>query len=256
MLLDEIARTSAAVAQTPARLKKIDLLAETLRHARPDEIPTAVAYLSGVLPQGTIGVGWASLRGRPAPALPPPTLKLLDVDAAFEAIKTATGPGSQTARRTALAALFEQATATEQRFLTSSCSANSTKALRKRSMLEAVAKAAGVPTKEVRRALMLAGDLGAVAKAVIAEGQNGLVRFRLQILRPIQPTLARPPATSTTPSTGSAQPPWSGSWTGPGSRCTGWATRCGPSPAAWLTSPSGSRRWSRRHGHSPSMPWS
>ncbi|MGH8904248.1 MAG: ATP-dependent DNA ligase, partial [Egibacteraceae bacterium] len=35
------------------------------------------------------------------------------------------------------------------------------------------------------------GDLGAVAKAVIAEGQKGLARFRLQLLRPVQPMLAQ-----------------------------------------------------------------
>jgi DNA ligase 1 len=191
VLLDEIAHTSTAVAETPARLNKIDLLAECLRHARPDEIPTAVAYLSGVLPQGTIGVGWASLRDLPAPAAVPPTLELLDVDAALERIARTTGPGSQTTRRTALAGLFAKATENEQQFLIGLLLGELRQGALEKVMLEAVAKAAEVSAAGVRRALMLAGDLGAVAKAVITEGQNGLARFRLEVGRPIQPMLAQ-----------------------------------------------------------------
>src|SRR5437899_142626 len=67
-LLEEIVRTSAAIAETSARLTKIDRLASLLRRLRADELPIAVAYLSAELPQGTIGVGWASLRDLPPPA--------------------------------------------------------------------------------------------------------------------------------------------------------------------------------------------
>ena len=72
MLLDEIARASADVAATSSRLVKIARLADCLGHASRDEIAVAVAYLSGFLPQGTIGVGWAALRELPPPAEPPP----------------------------------------------------------------------------------------------------------------------------------------------------------------------------------------
>ena len=57
MLLDEIARTSIAVSETPARSAKVAALAVCLRDARPAEAPVAVAYLSGALPHGPIGVG-------------------------------------------------------------------------------------------------------------------------------------------------------------------------------------------------------
>jgi DNA ligase 1 len=50
----ELAATSAAVAGTRARLRKIETLAATLRAMRPEEVPVAVAYLSGELPQGSI----------------------------------------------------------------------------------------------------------------------------------------------------------------------------------------------------------
>ena len=62
MLLDEVARASAEVAETASRLAKVARLAECLGGARPGEVGLAVAYLSGVLPLGTIGLGWAALR--------------------------------------------------------------------------------------------------------------------------------------------------------------------------------------------------
>jgi len=72
MLLDELARTSEAVAAASARTAKVAELAACLRRLRPDDAPIAVAYLSGALPHGPIGVGWAALRGLPPPAAPPP----------------------------------------------------------------------------------------------------------------------------------------------------------------------------------------
>jgi DNA ligase-1 len=57
-------------------------------------------------------------------------------------------------------------------------------------MTEAVAKAANLPADRVRRAAMLAGDLGAVAEAVLREGEAGLAHWSLQLFRPVQPMLA------------------------------------------------------------------
>src|SRR5437867_3606318 len=65
VLLEEIARTSVAVAATSSRLAKIERLADCLRRLTPEEVRVAVHYLSGELPQGTIGVGWASLKNVP-----------------------------------------------------------------------------------------------------------------------------------------------------------------------------------------------
>src|SRR5437879_9364336 len=117
MLLDEIVRTSAMVAETSARRAKIELLANCLRGLRREEIPVAVAYLSGQLPQGSIGVGWASLKDLPGPASSPPTLEILEVDAALTRIASRAGPGSQADRRRELEELFRRATEAERRFL-------------------------------------------------------------------------------------------------------------------------------------------
>jgi DNA ligase-1 len=65
MLLEDVARTSAALSETSGRRAKVRLLAATLALLEPTEVSVAVAYLSGGLPQGTIGVGWAALRELP-----------------------------------------------------------------------------------------------------------------------------------------------------------------------------------------------
>ena len=189
MLLDEVAGTSAAVAASSARLAKVELLAACLRRLEPDEVHPAVAFLSGDLRQRQIGVGWAALRDAPDPASEP-TLTVTEVDAAFERIGRLAGPGSQTERRRLVGELFGRATASEQRFLVGLLSGELRQGALEGVMAEAIAKAAGVPGAEVRRAMMLRGALGPVADAALAAGVPALREFRLQVGRPLQPMLA------------------------------------------------------------------
>jgi ATP-dependent DNA ligase I len=190
VLLEEVARTSEAVAGTPARLGKTDAIASCLRRLQPDEVAVAVAYLSGELPHAPIGVGWAAVRQLP-PAASTSTLTLLDVDAALRRLGETTGPGSQAARRELLALTLGRATETEQRFLVALLCGELRQGALDGVMADAVAKAASVPPAAVRRARMLTGELGGVAAAAIAEGESGLARFRLELLRPVQPMLAQ-----------------------------------------------------------------
>jgi len=191
MLLDEIARTSVGVAGTSSRLAKVARLAECIGQAAPDEVASAVAYLSGELPQGTIGVGWAALRELPPPAESPPTLELLEVDAALSRLQAIAGPGSQAARAAELLRLFGTATGSEQRFLASLLVGELRQGALEGLMVDAVAKAAGIPAADVRRAAMLAGDLPTIAEAALTQGRAGLARFRLTPLHPVKPMLAQ-----------------------------------------------------------------
>jgi len=190
MLFAEIAQASADVAATSSRLAKVARLTECLRHAEPGEVGIAVAYLSGELPQGTIGVGWASLRELPAPATAP-QLELLEVDAALSRIQGIAGVGSQAARRVELSSLFARATEREHRFLAALLRGELRQGALEGVMVDAVAKAAGVPIGEVRRAAMLAGDLPDVAAVAFADGPDGLARFGLRPLRALKPMLAQ-----------------------------------------------------------------
>ena len=162
MLLSEIAEVSRVVATTRARLAKIEALAGALREAGPLEVPIAVAYLSGELPQRQIGIGWAALRDGFPPA-DTPTLTLSDVDSGLSAIGAVSGKGSTAARKALVSELFARATENEQRFLVGLLSGELRQGALEGVMTEAVARAADVPVAEVRRAMMLRGSLGAVA---------------------------------------------------------------------------------------------
>jgi ATP-dependent DNA ligase I len=191
MLLAQLTETSDAVRGERARTAKIERLAETLRRLGPAEVAAGVAYLSGELRQRQIGVGYRSLRDLPAPA-ETATLEVTEVDAICERIGGFGGAGSQRARREALHELFGRATAPEQRFLGELLAGELRQGAQEGVMVEAVARAAEVPRDAVRRALMLQGDLGAVAEVALAEGARGLSAIGLRVGRPVQPMLAAP----------------------------------------------------------------
>ena len=187
--LVELARTSREVAATRARSSKVELLAAALRRAEPPVVPAVVAFLSGELRQRRIGVGWAALRTLPPPA-PEPTLPVGEVDEVLARIAVVGGPGAQGTRRQLLDGLLRRATEEEQRYLAALVGGELRQGALEGILIEAVARAAGLPPADVRRALMLRGDLGAVAAAALAEGAEGLAHFRLEVGRPVHPMLA------------------------------------------------------------------
>src|SRR5690349_284283 len=101
MLFADVARVSGEIARTSARSRKTALLAEFFRAAEPEDVPVAIAYLAGRLPQGRLGVGWAALRDRAAPAAEP-ALTVREVDAALTAVAGVSGTGAQAGRRALL----------------------------------------------------------------------------------------------------------------------------------------------------------
>src|SRR3989442_8709224 len=189
-LLRDLVETSAAVGGTAARSAKVERLASTLRRLEPAEAPIAVAYLSGQLRQRQIGVGYASMRDLP-PASESTSLTLREVDAALEAIGLTVGRDSQAERRRQLIGLLGRATRDEQDFLVRLMIGELRQGALEGVMLDALARALGAPLADVRRAVMLRGDLGAVAEAGLRDGPAGLGAFRLQVGQPLQPMLAQ-----------------------------------------------------------------
>ena len=191
MDLSEIVNTSTVVASTSSRGKKVELLADVLRRLAPDEIAIAIGFFTGWPRQGKLGIGWATLdAARPPNAAEAATLTVAEVDQAFTALKSVKGSNSAAQRRRLLGDLMARATSAEQQFLFALGVGEVRQGALEGVMTEAVAKAANLPADRVRRAAMLAGDLGAVAEAVLAEGEGGLSHWSLQLFRPVQPMLA------------------------------------------------------------------
>jgi DNA ligase-1 len=191
MLLDDLVQTSTAVAATTGRLDKTARLAALLARAESDEIPIAIGFLIGWPRQGKIGVGWASVSAaRETTATLTPTLTLREVDAVFDELKSVRGKNSAARRAALLGELMARATPDEQQFLSSLIVGEVRQGALEGVLLEAVAKAANVPAAAVRRAAMMAGDIGVVAHAALVSGEAGLAQYGLQLFRPVQPMLA------------------------------------------------------------------
>ena len=210
MLLDSVVRTSAVVAATPGRLAKIDAIAMLLRDVSGAEIAVAVSFLSGDLTQRQIGVGYAALTDlmggygpaaaptSPALGQPPavPQLTLAETDQALGRIGALAGQGSQTERRRLLAGLLTRATETEREFLVRLLAGDLRQGALDGVMTDAIARAAGVPGADVRRAHQLSGSLPAAAAAALGAESNpgaaaaALRAVSLQVGRPIRPMLA------------------------------------------------------------------
>jgi DNA ligase-1 len=187
----------------------VALLADLFAAASPDEIELTAAYLSGTVRQQKLGVGWAALQAASEPKDPEtavdlgPTLfadtiggtspggaELADVDAALEQIARTGGKGSGATRRRLLQALLGRLNDDERHFLYGLVMGELRQGALDALVIEGVARAAGLPPDEVRRAVMLSGDLPHTARAALTEGAAGLARFAVQLFRPVLPMLA------------------------------------------------------------------
>ena len=187
MRLGELVAASRSVSETSARAEKVRILAACLRRAEPEDIGVAVALLSGEPRQGRIGLGPAALRVEVRPG---PGLTLAEVDGALEAIGRTAGAGAAAERARLVRELLGRASGEEQDFLIRALLGALRQGAVEGLMVEAVAAAAEVPLGEVRRALMVCGNLGEVARAALGEGRAGLARMSVLLFRPLRPMLA------------------------------------------------------------------
>ena len=192
MLLARLVDLSGQVAATRSRLTKRELIAALLREVAAsggEEIDIAASYLSGTLRQRRTGLGWRGLAELPTPAVEP-SMHLSEVDAALEQVGALSGAGSQGARRDSVTALFARLTAAEQGFLRDLVTGNVRQGALDSVMLDAIAEAAGIEVKAVRRAAMFSAPTGPIATAALVGGEEALAGFSMLVGRPIRPMLA------------------------------------------------------------------
>jgi DNA ligase-1 len=189
--LAAVADTSRRVAEAKGRRDKIGLLAALLADTPPGEIEIAAAYLSGAVRQDRLGLGWATIQSAmPGTAAESASVELAEVHAVLDRIAGTAGKGSADAKQRLLRDLLSRLTGDEQRFLAGLILGELRQGALEGLVVEAIARAAGRPAAEVRRALMVAGDLPAVARAALAGGDTGLSALSVQLFQPVLPMLA------------------------------------------------------------------
>ena len=191
MLLAQIVEASDRVRSTRSRSKKIETLAELLRGLSDTDAPIAVSYLSGSPLQDRLGAGYATVYGIEVDAASAAELTLSEVDATLSLLARTAGPGSKQAKADLLSSLFGRATEPEQEFLRGLILRNLRQGALEGVMADAVAQAAGADADTVRRAAMLSGSLIAVATDALVNGPKALDAYRLAVLTPLQPMLAK-----------------------------------------------------------------
>jgi DNA ligase-1 len=214
--------------RTTKRLELAALLADFLRGLSPKEIPPAVRLTIGqVFPEWdgrALNVSWKAVMAvmegltdaspsvhdeisaqavdggqavrmlleqarRQPPSLPP--LTILEVFHTFEDIAETAGKGSRARKEALLQGLLSRATPVEAKYLVKVIYQEMRHGVSEGIMLDAVAKAAGVKTRLVRRANQLWGDLGEVALVALTEGETGLKKATVRLFRPLKPMLAQ-----------------------------------------------------------------
>src|SRR5918992_388635 len=194
-LLADVVTASHEVTGTSSRSKKVAILAELLARLDPGEVAVAVGFLTGVPRQGRVGVGYSTIYGIDRAPAAEPSLTIGELDRAIAEIQETRGSGSAARRKQILGELLGHATEREADFVKRLFTGELRQGALGGLMVDAIAKAAGVPGAIARRALMLSGDLTRTAEIAIARGEAGLRDVGFEIFRPILPMLASTAAT-------------------------------------------------------------
>ena len=187
-----------ALRGTSSRTGKVDLVAGFLRKLEPEEVAPAVLLLVGsVFPEcdeRSLDVGFETVRralkGWSQKPLVEEPLTILGVHRLLTEVAEATGPGSRSRKQRLLEALFSRASREEVDLLVHMIFGEVRIGVNEGVMLEAVSKASGVDLELLRRALMLTGDLGEVARRALLEGVEGVRDVKLRMFHPLKPMLA------------------------------------------------------------------
>lgn len=189
--IEELVTSWEALRATRSRLAKVSELSGLLQRCEPDDLAIVVSYLSGDLPQGRIGLGWASVNAAAVEPSVEPSLTVGELHSTLSEIKATSGAGSKRAKADLLDSALRQATASEQDFIKRLLLGGLRQGSLVGLMIDAVAQAEAVPVPLVRRAAMVTGDLPLVAQRAREGGADALAEFGLEVMTALQPMLAQ-----------------------------------------------------------------
>jgi DNA ligase-1 len=194
----ELSNLCKALEATNKRKEKTSLLAKFLHQLEPGEVaPSVLLIVGSIFPEfdtRTLEVGGRTLRrileARRQTALTVEPLTIQRVHNIFEEIAEAKGSGSRRIKENLLKRLMNLAQPNEVDILIRIVYGEMRIGVSEGIMLEGIAEAAGVETELVRRALMLTGDLGEVARIALLEDEAVLKSIGVRKFIPLKPMLA------------------------------------------------------------------
>ncbi|MGD0424284.1 MAG: ATP-dependent DNA ligase [Candidatus Bathyarchaeia archaeon] len=194
----EFANVCRRVEATSKRTKKVTVLANFLHSLHADEVIPAVTFFSGHAFPGAdervLDVGGATLwkmdrRANQSTLVTRPAT-LLDVYETFDRIAKATGSGSRQRKEALVETLLGRLGAADAEYLRRIIFGEMRIGAVEGVMLDAISAASNIQLDDVRRAYMLLGDLGRVAKLSLTEGAAAVQAVGVELFVPIRPMLA------------------------------------------------------------------
>ncbi len=118
-------------------------------------------------------------------------LTLRQVLDTYEEIATVTGAGSRERRDARLRELFAHASPLESKYIVKHLVHEMRVGVNDGTLLDALARTTGLPGATIRRAYQFTGDIGAVARAALVDGEEALGALKPTVGRPLKPMLAQ-----------------------------------------------------------------
>jgi DNA ligase-1 len=194
----DLAQLCRSVEATAKRTEKVRLISEFLKKLEPDEIPKAALFLAGkAFPEAdprVLEISYATLFGAgknvSQTTLTEQTLTINQIYTAFEKIAETSGGKSRERKLALLQTMMGKASFLEAEFLTRMMLGEMRIGSVEGVLLDSISAASGVSKELVRRAHMLHGDIGDVARRAIVEGSSSLEQIGLRLFVPVKPMLA------------------------------------------------------------------
>ena len=195
-----VAQLCRSLEETSKRNGKIRLISEVLRKIRPEDVSYVTLFLAGKpFPEAdprVLEISYATLSAvgktlnQAFLSGNEDSLTIAEVFATLEKLAEVKGAGSKEKRLALLSSLINRTTPLETEYLSRMLLGEMRIGVVEGVLLDAIAEASGVPRQLVRRAHMLHGDIGDVARLAVTEGAAALEKVGLRLFVPVKPMLA------------------------------------------------------------------
>ena len=195
-----VAQLCRSLEETAKRNEKIRLISEVLKQITPEDVAYVTLFLSGKpFPEADprvleISYSTLSAAGRTMSQVllteNTNSLTIAHIFTVLGKLAEVKGAGSKEKRLTLLGSLLNRTTPLETEYLSRMLLGEMRIGVVEGVLLDAIAEASGASRHLVRRAHMLHGDIGDVARMAMTEGITALEKIGLRLFVPVKPMLA------------------------------------------------------------------